>query len=309
LENASGYLNKQGTRGPKKMPFTEQEIKSFLLTLLLILGKHGSNLTDFTRSTKLPGGLTVHRFDNIRTHLSVNVAKISALWTDFFLEWVKTPGTLTLDETMWAWDSDNKYVFYIPRKPCKSGLRVQNLCFRFSRSGKPFSIGCVPEVGRPAACASDADDWVQKIISHLPPTAVTEDSWYGSWDRAVSRLFSYSTMALSSNQAQEIMEVLCHNLPGQHYRTFRYKHILVTVFLDAGLVRTLSTCYEVGSIIHSPLPSPAPSVADLMGLSPRLSESDTVKLSGLSLEGLQNLSTMLGLPHSMLYLFAYNNVM
>ena len=97
---------------------------------------------------------------------------------------------------MWAWDSENKYVFYIPRKPCKGGLRVQNQCFKFSRSGKPFSIGCVPEVARPAACVSDAYDWVQKIIGRLPPAAVTVNSWYGLWDRAVSRPSSYYTMAL-----------------------------------------------------------------------------------------------------------------
>jgi hypothetical protein len=293
IPTSTGKVNRM------KQPFSSLEMVHFMLVLVEVIAYGPRNLKEFVRAGSLPGGLSPNRFETIRKHLKVDVVKMVPLWYSCWKRWVKVPGAMTLDESIWPWLSSSPAVIHVERKPNADGIRVQNLCFRFTKSLKPVSIRFVPEVPRPAATATLALEWARVIAASFTASSFTGDSWYGSWNWAMANGSSYFTLALPAGQAAELMEVFAYELRMGQYRIFRKGSLLLVVFADAKLVKTITSCYDVASTA-APLPSPAaPSLHALMDMKPRLSMDSVSKLQSLDLAELKVLAGALGEAVSM----------
>jgi hypothetical protein len=75
--------------------------------------------------------------------------------------------------------------------------------------------------------------------------SLTCDSWFGmkSWMEFNNHL--PVTMSMSSNQGDGLWQLFSHNLQRNQFRTFSNNKILVTVFLDEGLLVTASTMFKI----------------------------------------------------------------
>src|SRR5262245_32748961 len=86
-------------------------------------------------------GLTTHRWHKIITCLEFKPEQLVAVLNETFKQRVHPPGSVGLDEIIWAGDTNWIFIREHPDKPITLGLKVFNIAFRLPKTNRPY---CYP---------------------------------------------------------------------------------------------------------------------------------------------------------------------
>lgn len=283
----------------QKAQFSEQEMWVFAGMILGQLGQSASSERVWL-DNKDRMGLNRNRWEKLTSLLEYSEVQLFTRFNQSFKIGILNAGECTLDETMWKWEGEHQAVVHIPRKPVDLGIKVFTISFRFKLTQKPYCFNFLPDLLRPAIGVSTALTSAFNLFRSGPTTALTADSWFGSFNWAITHASDLYTFALSSSVEPELCEFFGKNLKQGEYRLFSNSRIIISIYFDVAIVRTVTNCYEVVGKAMSP---PAHTSLEAAGVMPRLSAEGMSLLLSLKQSDLQSLAAFGGEAISKYYFF------
>lgn len=269
--------------------FKTKDFKLFVGLIVDNLGSKKQNmklhLKDKTRE-----GLSIHKYHSILRYLQFHLGNMVDILNNSFRSCAFVKGFGSFDESMWPWHGDHEATVHIDRKPKPDGFKNFMLAVNIEKINRPFCIFFHPDVNKEHLSVGSSLALLKQIITDME-LSVTCDSWFGNYNYMISNKGYDMTFAVTNDQPTTLWHVLSHDLIYGEYRTFTNGVIVVTIFNDAALVRTISTHFTVADkLIRNRINSSLAATK----LPPRLNTSDFEIIKTLSLEGLKNLSKDLG---------------
>jgi hypothetical protein len=200
----------------------------------------------------------------------------------------KIGGTLTLDELVWAWNSDDLSVVYLPGKPHEWGIKVMAICIFSTRTKYPYCFWFKPDLNKNITQVDILDAAHQTIG---PTASFTADRWFGSLEWMNSHPNMLTTMALKKNQNELLFQLFGHDLRKGKYRVFSNGNIQICVWASEKIVKTASTCFQVQEENVQNLEAPQ--------IQPTMSLATANTLKKISRDDLQTMCAKMGLSTGM----------
>ena len=129
----------------------------------------------------------------------------------------KIGGILTLDELVWAWNSDDLSVAYLPGKPHEWGIKVMAICIFSTRTKYPYCFWFKPDLNKNITQVDILDAAHQKIG---PTASFTADRWFGSLKWINSHPSAFVIMVLKKNQNELLFQLFGHDLRKEKCKVF-----------------------------------------------------------------------------------------
>lgn len=280
------YTNKRPRAKNYKGLVTCDDFYAFIGMVLKCCCSSEVSLKEFLRM-KERVGLSERKWIRIVQHLDFDLEHVSTELSSTFHSAILLGEAAALDETILPWFGGDPAVKCIPRKPNGTGFKIFTICVQLTRTKRPFCVYFCMDVDSSAINVATILDQTKEILPSW--LTIIADSWFGSlgWMEKNSKLAL--TFAIQENQQSHIWDVFAHDLQQQQYRMFTNGKIILSVYKDASLVRTASTCFTA-----KPPRTEPPTILQQIRLPPRLSEAAMEKLRDFSLLDLQSLAYAVG---------------
>jgi hypothetical protein len=217
-------------------------------------------------------------------------------------ECIRPCGSASLDETMWPWKGSHPATVFIPRKPHKTGFKVQTIVFRLAYTNLSFAWAFQPELSEKHPGPSECMDWFNDNTKNIPQKELTCDSWYPtfSWMEAHEEL--PVTAAIHSTSGVGVYDLFTYELKNGEYRLFKKGPLLLCAFADNAHMVTASTrvCLAVSQLDEDV--DEEASLDETSGKIPKVTAADITAMSQLRKALLQHLLQLQGKPISRCYI-------
>lgn len=235
-------------------------------------------------------GLTTSRWEKIISLLEYPILDLVKTCNDLIKARIVPASQMVLDETMLAWTADDIAVVEAPDKPITKGVKVFNVSCRLEKTNRSYCWHFMPDLGPDRIPVSVSLDLAfASLLSHHG-LVITADKWFGSIAWAQAHPEARVVFNLNRNQEDSLLSLLEQGLPEGHYRVYRWSNTILSLWRNGDVFRVLSTAH---SIADPALPNsllPPATVAQRVGLPPRLKASTAVSLAVLDLPALEDLA-------------------
>lgn len=275
-------------------PIGVADVEAFLGMLLAMCIGDYPRQRDFIRNTK-HGGLTHHQFERVKKHLSFHEETMFSLLNQAFKEHWQAGKVSVLQECLWPWSGDHPGVIFIPQKVNSSGFKVHCLCVKSTQTQRPYCFHFLPDLyanGEPLSPETVLNNVKSTALEYMPGSTLVMGMWYTLFDWVEFNKDFPVVGSLKTNQVPYI-DLFSYNLKHKEFRTFTNGNVILTVFADDEVVRTVTNSFHIVSpketdLVQLSIPSSIP-------FSPtRLSEDALINLQQWSLRDLKSLAHAIG---------------
>lgn len=238
--------------------------------------------------------LTTSRWEKIISLLDYPILDLVKTCNDLIKARIVPASQMVLDETMLAWTADDVAVVEAPDKPIKMGVKVFNVSCRLEKTNRSYCWHFVPDIGPDRIPVSVSLDLALASLPSHHGFAITADKWFGSIAWAQAHPEAHVVFNLSQNQEDSLLSLLERGLPDGHYRLYRWSNTILSLWRNGNVFRVLSTAHSIADPSSPNLLLPPATVAQRVGLPPRLKPSTAVSLAVLDLPALEDLARAFG---------------
>ncbi len=271
----------------------EEEIRFFIGMIIDQLARAPKSTKEYLKSFP-HAGLSVNRWHKIIQCMGFDSSQWFTELNSTFSRVVQLPGSVTLDESIWRGKADWIFIREHPDKPIPLGLKVFTLAFRLPKTDRPYCYHFWPDLNTKCLSAASVLNLALAALPRDAQVVMTADRFFGSLDWALAHPEQAVIFNVNLNAECSLFSALEKDIPQGHYRVYKIRNALLSLFHDSNMMRVISTAHTTVDANTTSVVMLPPTAQESAGLVPRLTAPATVDLAMLKTETLQELAALFG---------------